>query len=138
MIHLGIATWGVDLRFTGSISRQELSKLLDDLRKAIPSALPLFGGIIDLSEATPIHPEHRDLLLHLVQFLHSRGMVRLAASVPSSLVAAQMRRLCADSGTPEALRCLEAQSAEWRIAAELWAISGREPPGSPEVHETPA
>lgn len=108
----------------------ELSKFLDDLRKSLPSARPFFGIIFDLSNIGPINPEVRDLLLHSVRFLASRGMVRTAACLANGLLASQMRRLMREAGTGEGLRCLDNQKPNWKLAAEKWAVSGHEPTDS--------
>lgn len=115
----------------------ELSKFLDDLRKSLPSARPFFGIIFDLSTTGPINPEVRDLLLHSVRFLASRGMVRTAACLSNGLLASQLRRLMREAGTGEGLRCLDIQKDGWKLAAERWAVTGQEPgaclfgPGNP-------
>lgn len=105
----------------------ELSKFLDDLRKSLPTARPFFGVIFDLSTTGPINPEVRDLLLHSVRFLASRGMLRTAACMTNGLLASQIRRLSREAGTFEGLRCLDAGKDGWKFAAERWAVSGHEP-----------
>ncbi|MBK8801824.1 MAG: hypothetical protein IPN71_07160 [Fibrobacteres bacterium] len=105
----------------------ELSKFLDDLRKSLPSARPFFGIIFDLSTTGPINPEVRDLLLHSMRFLASRGMVRTAACVANGLLASQLRRLLREAGTGEGLRCIDVHKDGWKLAAEHWAVSGHEP-----------
>jgi hypothetical protein len=127
MIHVESASWGVRLQIGGTPSRQELSKLLDDLRKALPSSRPFFGAILDMGGAGSINPEHRDLLLQMVRFLHSRGMVRMAVGVPTSLTSGQMKRLSTEAGTLEGLRCMDAHDPNWPLLAEHWAVAGKEP-----------
>lgn len=105
----------------------ELSKFLDDLRKSLPTARPFFGIIFDVSGTGPINPEVRDLLLHSVRFLASRGMLRTAACVSNGLLASQLRRLNREAGTAEGLRCIDAQKDGWKLAAEKWAVTGHEP-----------
>ena len=109
------------------MTRQDLSKLLDDLRKALPAARPFFGSILDMTSAVSVNPEHRDLLLQMVRFLHSRGMVRMAVGVPSALAASQLKRLSAEAGTLPGLRCLDVHDNAWKSQAEHWAVSGRDP-----------
>lgn len=121
------ASWGLRVEMTSSPTRMELSKFLDDLRKSLPSARPFFGIILDLSATGPISPEVRDLLLHSVRFLASRGMVRTAACVSNGLLASQLRRLLREAGTGEGLRCLDTQKPNWKLGAEKWAVSGHEP-----------
>lgn len=127
MIHVENASWGVRMEMGGALTRQDLSKLLDDLRKALPTARPLFGAILDMTSAVSVNPENRDLLLQMVRFLQSRGMVRMAAGVPSALAASQLKRLSAEAGTLSGLRCLDAHDENWKNQAELWAVSGRDP-----------
>jgi len=104
--------------------------MLDDLRKALPAARPNFGSILDMSAAGAVNPELRDLFLHALKFLISRGMVRMAAGVPGGLLASQLKRLCAEAGIAQGLRCLDAKDEGWKLAAEQWAVSGREPEGN--------
>ena len=121
------ASWGVRAAIAGTPTRQDLSKMLDDLRRALPAARPFFGVILDMSAAGAVNPELRDLFLHAIKFLTSRGMVRLAAGVPGGLLASQLKRLRAEAGIEHGLRCLDAKDPGWKQASELWAVSGREP-----------
>ena len=134
MVHVECTAWGVGLRIVGVPTRQEFSKLLDELRKALPTVRPFFGAILDMSAAGAIHPEHRDLLLQMLRFLQSRGLVRLAAGVPTGLAASQIRRLSSEAGVLPALRCLDTQVEAWKLQAERWAVSGHEPEGGMEPH----
>jgi hypothetical protein len=102
--------------------------MLDDLRRVLPSSRPLFGTIIDASESGTMNPDVRDLVIHALRFMASRGMVRLAVGAPGSLVAAQFKRLGGESEIQAGLRCLDAKRDDWRTVAEHWAVSGREPP----------
>lgn len=102
--------------------------MLDDLRRTLPSARPLFGVVVDASNAGPMKPDLRDLLVHAIKFLASRGMVRMAVCVPTHLVASQFKHLSAESETLPGLRCLDSTLEGWNAAAQSWAISGREPP----------
>ena len=102
--------------------------MLDDLRRALPSARPLFGTLVDASDAGAMKPDLRDLLIHSIRFLASRGMVRMAVCVPTLLAASQFKHLSAESETLPGLRCLDCRLEGWKAAAEEWAISGREPP----------
>jgi hypothetical protein len=121
------ASWGVRAAISGATSRQDLSKMLDDLRKALPATRSFFGVILDLSAAGAVNPELRDLFLHAIRFLSSRGMVRLAAGVPGGLLASQLKRLCAEAGIAQGLRCIDASREGWKLVAEQWAVSGRDP-----------
>lgn len=103
--------------------------MLDDLRKALPAARPPFGGILDMSAAGPVNPELRDLFLHALRLMTSRGMVRLAAGVPGGLLASQLKRLCAEADISQGLRCLDANGEGWKLVAEQWAVSGQEGAG---------
>ena len=127
MIRMEDATWGLRIMMQGQPSRQELSKLLDDLRKALPTARPFFGVILDMSGVGPINPELRDLLLHAQRILQSRGMVRMAAGLSNGLAASQIRRLSSETGVSPGLRCLDSRDPAWQLAAEHWAVSGHEP-----------
>jgi hypothetical protein len=121
------SSWGVRASIAGAPTRQDLSKMLDDLRRALPATRPFFGVILDMSAAGAVNPELRDLFLHAIKFLTSRGMVRLAAGVPGGLLASQLKRLCAEAGIDQGLRCLDAKDPLWKQVAEQWAVSGREP-----------
>lgn len=126
MFRMDDFSWGLRLETVQNPNRMDLSKLLDDLRKALPSARPFFGVILDMSGSGPINPELRDLFLHAVRFLSSRGMVRMAACVSSGLVAAQLKRLASEAGIAQGLRCIETSHEGWKLAAEHWAVSGRD------------
>lgn len=128
MIRMEDASWGIRIEMTGTPNRMEISRLLDDLRKTLPSARPFFGAILDMS-AVPgaINPDLRDLLLHAEHLLQSRGMVRLAACMSNGLAASQIRRLSVESGVSPGLRCIDSRQDGWKLAAERWAISGHEP-----------
>lgn len=102
--------------------------MLDDLRKVLPSSRPLFGAIVDASEAGTMNPDVRDLVIHALRFMTSRGMVRMAVGASTSLVASQFRRLGGEAEMLAGLRCLDGKSDGWKALAEQWAISGREPP----------
>ena len=104
--------------------------MLDDLRRALPAVRPFFGVILDMSAAGAVNPELRDLFLHALRFMASRGMVRIAAGVPGGLLASQLKRLCAEAGIPQGLRCLGGNDPGWKLVAEQWAVSGREPDGA--------
>ena len=121
------ASWGVRVAIAGAPTRQDLSKLLDDLRKAVPATRPFFGVILDMSAAGAVNPELRDLFLHALRFMTSRGMVRLAAGVPGGLLASQLKRLCTEAEIVMGLRCLDAADEGWKLGAEHWAVSGRDP-----------
>ena len=121
------ASWGVRAAISGTPSRQDLSKMLDDLRRALPAVRPFFGVILDMSAAGAVNPELRDLFLHALKFLTSRGMVRMAAGVPGGLLASQLKRLCAEAGVAPGLRCLDANDGGWKLVAEQWAVSARDP-----------
>jgi hypothetical protein len=128
MIRMEDASWGIRIEMSGPPSRQELSKLLDDLRKTLPSARAFFGVILDMSAVPgPINPELRDLLLHAERLLQTRGMVRLAACMSNGLAASQIRRLTSESGVGPGLRCIDSRTQGWQRAAEHWAVSGHEP-----------
>ncbi len=127
MIRMDDAPWGIRIAMQGQPSRQDLSKLLDDLRKALPSPRPFFGAILDLSGTGPANPELRDLLLQVQRLLQSKGMVRLAIGVANALTAAQMRRLATETGVAPGVRCIDTRIEGWASVAEHWAVSGREP-----------
>jgi hypothetical protein len=127
MIHVEGTSWGIRVASVGSSGRQEMSKMLDDLRKALPSARPLFGTVVDASAAETMNPDVRDLIIHALSFMASRGMVRMAVAAPSSLMASQFKRLSAEADLLGGLRCLDSRREGWKDLAESWAISGREP-----------
>ena len=124
------ASWGVRASIAGTPSRQDLSKMLDDLRRALPAVRPPFGVILDMSAAGAVNPELRDLFLHALRFMTSRGMARIAVGVPGGLLASQLKRLCAEAGIAQGLRCLDGNDPGWKLVAEQWAVSGREPEGA--------
>ncbi len=126
MIKMEDATWGIRIEMQGQPNRQELSKLLDDLRKTLQSARPSFGVIIDLSASGPINPELRDLLLHALRLLQLKGMVRIAGCLASTLAASQIRRLASETGVTAGLRCIDTRKEGWKLGAELWAVKARE------------
>jgi hypothetical protein len=130
MIKLEDAAWGLRIELKGQPTRQELSKLVDDLRKALPNARPFFGVILDMTGIGLITPEIRDMLLQAEKLLQARGMLRLAACPSSALAASQIRRISADSGILPGLRCIDIANPDWQRLAEHWAVSGREPDGS--------
>jgi hypothetical protein len=130
MIKLDDATWGLRIEMQGQPTRQELSRLLDDLRKAIPSARPFFGVILDMSGIGLITPELRDLLVQAQRLLQSRGMVRMAACVSSGLATSQVKRISSETGVGPGLRCIDTKAQGWPLVAERWAVSGQEPEGS--------
>ena len=128
MIRMEDASWGIRIEMNAPPNRMEISKMLDDLRKTLPSARPFFGAILDMSAVSgPINPELRDLLLHTERLLQSRGMVRLAACMSNGLAASQIRRLSLESGVAPGLRCIDTRQNGWKLAAEHWAVSGHEP-----------
>jgi hypothetical protein len=128
------ASWGIRASIAGAPTRQDLSKVLDDLRKALPAARPVFGVILDMSAAGAVNPELRDLFLHALKFLASRGMVRLAAGISGGLLASQLKRLCAEADVAKGLRCIDAHGDGWKLVAEQWAVSAREPEGLGLTH----
>ncbi|MEK7392756.1 MAG: hypothetical protein AAB214_09340 [Fibrobacterota bacterium] len=127
MIKLDDAPWGLRIEMQGQPTRQELSKLLDDLRKALPSARPFFGVILDMSGTGLINPEVRDLLVQAQKLLQSKGMIRMAASLTSGLATSQFRRISSETGVGPGLRCLDSKATGWQMVAERWAVSGHEP-----------
>lgn len=130
MIKIEDAAWGLRIEMKGQPTRQELSKLVDDLRKALPNARPFFGVILDMTGIGLINPEMRDMLIQAEKLLQARGMLRLAACPSSALAASQIRRISSDSGIGPGLRCIDITAEGWQLVAELWAVSGREPDGS--------
>lgn len=137
MIKFEDAAWGLRIEMKGQPTRQELSKLVDELRKALPNARPFFGVILDLTGIGLITPEMRDMLLLIQKQLQARGMTRQAACASSSLAASQIRRISVDSGVVQGLRCIDVANPDWQRLAEHWAVSGREPDGSkasPSAH----
>lgn len=130
MIKMDDATWGIRIEMQGRPSRQELSKLVDELRKALPATRSFFGVILDMSGIGLITPEIRDMLVQAQRLLQARGMVRLAACPSSSLAASQFRRISVETGVGPGLRCIDVATTGWQRIAENWAVSGREPDGS--------
>jgi len=131
MIKLDDATWGLRIEMQGQPNRQELSKFLDELRKTLPSARSFFGVILDMSGTGLINPEIRDVLVQAQRLLQSRGMVRMAAGLPSGLATSQIKRISSETGIGPGLRCLDTKVQGWQLAAERWAVSGHEPEDSP-------
>lgn len=127
MIKMDDAPWGIRIEMQGQPNKQELSKLLDDLRKALPTARPFFGVILDMSGAGLVNPDLRDLLIHAQKLLQSKGMIRMAACLSSGLAASQIRRLSSETGVGPGLRCIDSKKNGWQLAAEHWAVSAHEP-----------
>lgn len=130
MFKIEDASWGIRIEMKGQQTRQELSKLVDDLRKVLPSARPFFGVILDMTGIGLINPDMRDMLLQAQRLFQARGMLRMAACPSSALAAAQIRRISSDSGISPGLRCIDTAAEGWQLVAEHWAVSGREPDGS--------
>lgn len=128
MYQIEARPFGFQLTFGGIIDRAEMSKWLDDSRRALGGAPRTFGVVIDMRTLAPLAPDVQSIMVEGQKAFLAAGMQRSCVILASKITAMQFRRLAHDSGIDAFERYLDAQSTpDWSRVAVAWVKDGVDP-----------
>ena len=90
--------YGYLLTFSGMVNLEEMSKWVEDSKKALTGAPSSFGVIIDMRDLKPIAEDVKKKMEEGQILYKEKGMARSAVILSSAVLTLQFKRIAQESG----------------------------------------
>ena len=120
--------YGFRLVFGDAIDVAEMTRWVEDSKKALVGTTGKFGVLVDMRMLKPLKPEVQGVMVEGQKAYKGQGMERSAVALSNAVIALQFKRLAQESGIYQWERYIDASaSTEWEKVAEAWIQSGKDP-----------
>lgn len=123
--------YGYKLVFEGFLQKDDLSTLLDDMKKTIRPRGNAFPLLMDMRHSRAFPTEAQVIIKEAMVFCKQAGMDRNAVVLNSAIATLQAKRLAKETGIDREIRYIDASSEpNWEKVAVDWLVKAVDP----EVH----
>lgn len=120
--------YGYKLVLEGFLQKQDLSTLLDDMRKTVFSRGRKFPVLLDMRHSRAFPADVQEILKEAIRFFKQVGMERHAVVLNSAIATLQLRRLGKETGIDAASRYIDASTEQdWERVALDWLVRAVDP-----------
>ena len=119
--------WGFKLTFAGFISKDEMSRWVQESKAAVRGKSGAFGVFVDMRDLKPLAPDVQEVMVEGQMAYKQAGMNRSVVVVDSTITAMQFKRLARSSGIYEWERYVSSTEAGWEDAAMSWITDALDP-----------
>ncbi len=120
--------YGYLLTFSGMINLDEMSKWVEDSKKALIGAPLSFGVVIDMRDLKPIAEDVKKKMEEGQKLYKQKGMVRSAVILNSAVLTLQFKRIAQKSGIYKTERYVNASKvSDWEKVASDWVKNEIDP-----------
>ena len=120
--------YGYKLVLEGFLQKQDLSTLLDDMKKTVFSRGRKFPVLLDMRHSRAFPADAQEILKEAIRFFKQVGMERHAVVLNSAIATLQLRRLGKETGIDAASRYIDASTEQdWEKVALDWLVRAVDP-----------
>jgi hypothetical protein len=120
--------YGYLLTFSGMINLEEMSKWVEDSKKALTGAPSSFGVIIDMRDLKPLAADVKKKMEEGQILYKEKGMARSAVILSSAVLTLQFKRIAQESGIYKTERYINASKvSNWEKVASDWVKNEIDP-----------
>lgn len=120
--------YGYKLVLEGFLQKQDLSTLLDDMKRTVFSRGRKFPVLLDMRHSRAFPADAQEILKEAIHFFKKAGMERHAVVLNSAIATLQLRRLGKETGIDGASRYIDASTErDWEKVALDWLVSAVDP-----------
>ena len=120
--------YGYKLVFEGFIQKQDLSTLLDDMKRTIRPRGGAFPVLMDMRHSRAFPADATVILKEAILFFKQAGMERNAVVLNSAIATLQARRLARETGIDASIRYIDASTEQdWEKIAIDWLVRAVDP-----------
>jgi hypothetical protein len=120
--------YGYKLVFEGFLQKQDLSTLLDDMRRTVFSRGRKFPVLLDMRHSRAFPADAQEILKEAIRFFKQVGMERNAVVLNSAIATLQARRLGRETGIDATSRYIDASAErDWEKVALDWLVGAVDP-----------
>ena len=120
--------YGYKLVLEGFLQKQDLSTLLDDMKRTVFSRGRKFPVLLDMRHSRAFPADAQEILKEAIRFFKQVGMERHAVVLNSAIATLQLRRLGKETGIDAASRYIDASTQQdWEKVALDWLVRAVDP-----------
>lgn len=120
--------YGYKLVLEGFLQKQDLSTLLEDMKKTVFSRGRKFPVLLDMRHSRAFPADAQEILKEAIRFFKQVGMERHAVVLNSAIATLQLRRLGKETGIDAASRYIDASTEQdWERVALDWLVRAVDP-----------
>jgi hypothetical protein len=120
--------FGFKLTFGDFMKAEEMTKWLEETKKALLGAPSGFGVFVDMRTLVPLPADAQGILQEGQKLYKQKGMTRSAVVLNSATITSQFKRLAQESGIYAWERYIDAsKKADWETVGITWLKKGTDP-----------
>lgn len=120
--------YGYKLVLEGFLQKQDLSTLLDDMKRTVFSRGRKFPVLLDMRHSRAFPADAQEILKEAIRFFKQVGMERHAVVLNSAIATLQLRRLGKETGIDATSRYIDASTQQdWEKVALDWLVKAVDP-----------
>jgi hypothetical protein len=120
--------FGFKLTFGDFMKAEEMTKWLEETKKALLGAPSGFGVFVDMRTLVPLPSDAQGILQEGQKLYKQKGMTRSAVVLNSATITSQFKRLAQESGIYAWERYIDAsKKADWETVGITWLKKGTDP-----------
>lgn len=120
--------YGYKLVLEGFLQKQDLSTLLDDMKRTVFSRGRKFPVLLDMRHSRAFPADAQEILKEAIRFFKQVGMERHAVVLNSAIATLQLRRLGKEIGIDGSSRYIDASTRQdWEKVALDWLVRAVDP-----------
>lgn len=120
--------YGYKLVLEGFLQKQDLSTLLDDMKRTVFSRGRKFPVLLDMRHSRAFPADAQEILKEAIRFFRQVGMERHAVVLNSAIATLQLRRLGKEIGIDASSRYIDASTQQdWERIALDWLVRAVDP-----------
>lgn len=120
--------YGYKLVLEGFLQKQDLSTLLDDMKRTVFSRGRKFPVLLDMRHSRAFPADAQEILKEAIRFFRQVGMERHAVVLNSAIATLQLRRLGKEIGIDASSRYIDASTEQdWERIALDWLVRAVDP-----------